>query len=192
MYPFNVAAANKLLDDAGVPRQGDGTRFQMRLIYESARSEWKEVAEVLRANWEPLGVRLVIEPAERAVMLDKVFKKRDFDMTLQSYTSSGDPALGVTRAYACEGDENPPNFGNPTGYCNKELDKLFTDAAKEPDFEKRRAIYRQAQKILAEELPIVVFMGDTDAGLGDKKFNFAPAVASYSRATKWESVHRLP
>jgi peptide/nickel transport system substrate-binding protein len=191
LYPYDIARANKMLDDAGVARQGDGTRLQLKMTYESSRAEWKEIAEVVRTNWEQVGVKLSIESVERALMLDKVFKKRDFDVTLQSYNSRGDPALGATRAFACEDDADPPTFGNPTGYCNKEVDRLFDEAGRQPEFEKRRELYRQAQKILTQDFPIIVFMGDQASTLTDKLYDFSAPHTATSQSSGWEHVHRL-
>jgi peptide/nickel transport system substrate-binding protein len=188
--PYDVAAANKLLDSAGVPRQADGTRLNLKMTYEAARGDWKEIAEIMRTNWEQLGIKLTMEPLERAVMLDKVFTKRDFDLTLQTYNSRGDPALGATRAYACESDTNPPTFGNPTGYCNKQVDQLFEQAAQQPDFEKRHALYQQAQKILAQDFPIIVFMGDQTITLTDKIYDFSVPHTATSQSSGWEYVHK--
>jgi peptide/nickel transport system substrate-binding protein len=192
MYPFDLARANKLLDDAGLPRKADGTRFSIKMLYESARAEWKDIAEITRSTWSEIGVQLTLEPVERAVMLDKVFKKRDFDTTLQTYNSRGDPAIGVALAFVCEDDRDPPTFGNSTGYCRQDVDQIFQEASRTTDFEKRRAIYQRVQRILADDLPLLVFMGRAGAALADRKFDYSVPHAASSQSSGWEFVQRLP
>jgi peptide/nickel transport system substrate-binding protein len=46
-------------------------------------------------------------------------------------------------------------------YNNKDLKKLFLDAVKEPDQAKRGAMYKQAQSIIAQDLPIVPLIETT-------------------------------
>ena len=191
LYPFNIAQANKMLDDAGLPRKADGSRMQFSMIYESDRSEWAATTDVMRATWDQLGVKLTPQPLERAVMLDKVFTKRDFDATLQSYNSRGDPALGATRAFVCEDDKDPQTFGNPTGDCRKDLDQLFNDASKTPDFAKRHEVYLKTQRILTDDLPLLVFMGDQSATLTDKGYDFTAPHNATSQSSGWEYVHKV-
>jgi peptide/nickel transport system substrate-binding protein len=191
LYPFDVAAANKLLDQAGYPRAADGTRFPLRLSYETGRAEFKDAAEIIRNNWQALGVKVQPEPLERTVMLDRVFAKRDFDVTIQGYASRGDPALGVARAYMCESDQNPPTFGNPSGYCRKDVDELFQQAARTADFDKRREVYRQLQKILADDLPLISMIGEEKVALADKQFDLSGPTSTAFTASSWETVHKL-
>jgi peptide/nickel transport system substrate-binding protein len=192
MYPFDPAKANSMLDQAGLPKKADGNRFELRLSYETGRGEWKDVAEIARSNWADVGVKVNLEPLERTVMLDKVYKKRDFDTTIQGYASRGDPALGVSRAFVCEDDKDPPTFGNPTGYCRKDVDDLFAQAARTADFDKRHQAYQQIQKILADDLPEFVFIGEQQASLSDKKFDLSAPRKATSASSGWEYVKRLP
>ena len=46
-----------------------------------------------------IGFDVEISALEASVLLTKVFTDRDFDLTLQSFVSSGDPAIGYHRMY---------------------------------------------------------------------------------------------
>jgi peptide/nickel transport system substrate-binding protein len=55
--------------------------------------------------------------------------------------------------YAYASESFPPKGGNRGRYSNAKLDALLKAAASETDQGARRALYLQAQQILAEDLP---------------------------------------
>lgn len=80
----------------------------------------------------------------------KVYKERDFDLSLISLTGRTDPLFGVDRSLLCTLTRLP--FVNPTGYCNPELDALAIKASSVPD-EQRRQWYKPYAEIVARDLP---------------------------------------
>ena len=154
MYPYDVARANALLDEAGHPRGADGMRFSIRLVYPSDAPDRAQVAVALKSMWRQAGVDLVIDAIERAAQVKRVFQDRDFDVTLQGYTTYGDPALGVARTFVTSSIGRP--FGNPSGYSNPEVDTLFQQAENATTVQDRGAIYRKVQTILATDMPVLM------------------------------------
>ena len=61
-------------------------------------------------------------------------------------------AIGAETFYICRRIEKIPGR-NASGYCNPKLDELFAAAAQELDEKKRVALYHEATKILAEDVP---------------------------------------
>ena len=94
MYAFDPARAAALLDEAGVKPGADGTRFTLRLSFDTGRPEYTSWSQAIQKYWQAIGVKVVLEGAERPVVLKRVYSDYDFDATLQNYTTSGDPALG--------------------------------------------------------------------------------------------------
>jgi peptide/nickel transport system substrate-binding protein len=159
-YPYDPVRANALLDEAGYRRGADGSRFRLRLAYNAAQAGFQAMAEIARDNWKALGVEVALEPAEFQVVLEKVFVKPDFDVSLQPYTTAGDPAIGIARAYVTMNEGRP--FTNPTGYSNPKLDDLFARAATVPARDERRKLYFEAQRIIADDLPTVNLIDRTE------------------------------
>jgi peptide/nickel transport system substrate-binding protein len=155
LYPYNVARANALLDEAGFARKPDGTRFPLRLTFDVRRAGFARTAEVIRDQLRAVGIPVQLEGVERADMVDKVFMNWDFDMTIQNLTTGGDPAIGVQRIYLCKDVRKAP-FVNATGYCNKEVDELFERGASSADPAERGTAYRKAQVLLAQDIPTLV------------------------------------
>ena len=116
-----------------------------------------------------------IEALERSVQMDRVFGKRDFDITLQSYFSAGDPAIGYHRMYLTNDAGTP--LTNASNYANPEVDRLLGEAATAPERDRRAALYRQVQAILNEDLPSLVLFDEETADFATKKLTgFWPAI----------------
>jgi peptide/nickel transport system substrate-binding protein len=153
MYPFDVERANALLDEAGMRRGADGTRFAVNFIYRNNFGGGAETAAALRSMWAEVGVDVEIIAMENAASTQRVYIDGDFDVFFVGYSSQGDPALGVSRAFHT-GSIGIPN-GNAARYSNPEIDALFDAAVRAPTREGSAEIYRQIQRILADELPVL-------------------------------------
>ncbi|WP_324650112.1 ABC transporter substrate-binding protein [Georgenia sp. H159] len=156
LYPLDPTAAKERLDAAGVP---EGTTF--RLTYDAAKPQFQAASQIIRDDLSALGIEVIIEPFETSVYRDVVYAQRDFDMALQSFTSSGDPAIGYHRIYRTN-DTNDPNV-NATGYSNAEVDELLAQAETVSDLEERGEFYKQAQAILNEDVPTLILYDELQA-----------------------------
>jgi peptide/nickel transport system substrate-binding protein len=154
-YPFNVAKANQMLDAAGAKAGPDGTRFTMRLLFETAKPEWLPAAQALQRFWQAVGVKVTLEGAERPVILKRVYSDYDFEATLQTYTTLGDPALGIARTYVTESINKGTTFNNAAQYSNPEIDKLFDQGRDAPTPAERKKVYDRIQEILARDMPVL-------------------------------------
>jgi len=154
MYPFNPTRAAALLDEAGVKAGPDGRRFDIRLVYDSTDPSNGALSQVLQSMWGKIGVRVIFEGSTRNVELKQVYTDWNFDATLQAYSTSGDPALGVARLYVTSAIKKAP-FVNASGYSNPEVDKLFEDAANATGLPDRGEAYKKLQTVLARDLPVL-------------------------------------
>jgi peptide/nickel transport system substrate-binding protein len=55
-YPYDLAAAGAMLDEAGFPVGGDGTRFSMPILGQTDNQLFYDVAELVAGEWSKLGV----------------------------------------------------------------------------------------------------------------------------------------
>jgi len=155
MYPYDPVKARQLLDAAGAKPGPDGTRFTIRLLFETAKPEWLPAAQALQSFWQAVGVKVVLEGAERPVILKRVYSDYDFEATLQTYSTLGDPALGIARTYITESIKKGTTFNNVSQYSNPEIDKLF-DAGRDAHAQaERQRNYNRIQEILARDLPVL-------------------------------------
>lgn len=169
MYPRDVAKAKSLLDKAGVTAAADGTRAKLRLVYDSARPQFVTAAQIIKENLKDIGFDVDLQPLERAVMIQKVFLDWEYDLTLQSFVSSGDPAIGYHRLYITT--TTKAQFTNQTGYSNPKVDELLAKAATAPDVKARASFYGELQTILANDLPSLVLFDEEGVDFASKKLS---------------------
>jgi peptide/nickel transport system substrate-binding protein len=148
-YPYDIAAANALLDAAGLTAGDDGTRFTIDLLLFSSFSTY---GEVVRANLAEIGINVEVMPLDRSAFLPKVFGDRDFDTNIISYCNNTDPSIGVSRMYISSNIGDIP-FSNGAGYVNPQIDAMFQQAAQTADTAERAQIYGDIQRLLVDELP---------------------------------------
>jgi peptide/nickel transport system substrate-binding protein len=55
--------------------------------------------------------------------------------------------------YVFASESFPPHGGNRGWYSNPHLDKILEDARRNHDFEKRKPLYFEVQKIIDQDLP---------------------------------------
>jgi peptide/nickel transport system substrate-binding protein len=155
MYPFDPAKARQMLDAAGLPVGPDGSRFTIRLLFETGKPEWLQAGQALQSFWQDIGVHVVLEGAERPVILKRVYSDYDFEATLQTYTTLGDPALGIARTYVTDSIKQGSTFNNASRYSNPEVDQLFNAGRDASSQEARQVSYNKIQEILAKDLPVL-------------------------------------
>jgi peptide/nickel transport system substrate-binding protein len=151
-YPYDPARANAMLDAAGYPRGPDGKRFSLRVSYPITETPLAGAARLMRSNFAAVGVDLVDMGMETAAWRDASFMKWNFDITMGSFASGPDPAIGAQNFFLCSRIQRLSGY-NASGYCSPELDKIFGAAAGETDEPKRIALYHQASAMLAEDVP---------------------------------------
>jgi peptide/nickel transport system substrate-binding protein len=154
-YRRDVARANRLLDQAGFPRQGR-TRFPLRLSYEGKAEggALQSAAEIMREHLREVGIDLQLQPFDPAAWVDSAFIKWDFDLTLGSFGTGPDPKIGVSRLYKTENIQRIPS-SNLMGYSNPKVDELLTRADSDLNQDNRARFYKEAQAIMVDELPAI-------------------------------------
>lgn len=148
-YPYDVAAANELLDAAGYPAGADGSRLTITFTHPST---FARLGEVMREQLKAVGINLELESLDTSAAVDKVFVQKEFELGVASYCNGPDPEIGVRRAYISS-NIGPIPFSNGAGYVNEEVDRLLDEAAALTDRDARAAIYAELQQRITEDLP---------------------------------------
>jgi peptide/nickel transport system substrate-binding protein len=185
MYPYDPKRAAALLDEAGVKAGPDGTRFGVRLSFDAGRPEYTALAQALQRYWQAVGIKVTLEGAERPVVLKKVYSDYDFDITLQNYTTSGDPALGIARLYVTDSIKQGSTFNNASRYSNPEVDELFAHGQNGRTPEERAKDYFKVQEILAHDLPVLTIHQQAEIDAASSRLRDVFLTANY---VWWGSV----
>lgn len=153
-YPFNVAKANALLDEAGYERGKDGTRFTLKLLPAPYFNETKQFGDYLRQALAAVGIDARIVNNDSAAHQKAVYTDHDFDLAIAPTVYRGDPAISTTILVEGGIPAGVP-FSNQGGYANAELDALIAKSAREIDEKKRTALYHQFQQMVDADLPLI-------------------------------------
>lgn len=180
MYPFSPTKAKTMLDSAGFPVQSNGFRFKMNLLFDSGVPNYAQTAQALSSFWRDVGVDVQLIGLDRTTELQRVFTDWNFDAVSVAYTTSGDPALGVQRAYITSSILKAP-FTNGSGYSNPDVDKLFQQAQDAPTRADRAKYYNQAETILATAMPTLPLVEYSQPGVAVSQLHgLDKGVDSYS------------
>lgn len=147
---YNETRSNELLDAAGYPRGTGGIRFSLRYFWDVADTvEGNKIAEILRDNFEAVGIELVLEPLDEDTLFDRMYYNWDFDLGMWSGFGT------VSGWYQLYHSSNikPGARLNCMGYNNSRIDYLLDQAFLTTDTEERRAYYWEYEEILANDLP---------------------------------------
>ena len=148
-YPYDAAAARKLLAEAGypngletdlwVPESGSGMQAPV------------EMATVIQANLAAVGVKAQLKTFEWGSYLGKVRAEAPALFALSWFLKSEDPDLSM---YPLFYSKNQP-LPNRSNYNNSEVDQLLVQARQTGDRARRVELYRRAQRVIVEDAPMV-------------------------------------
>jgi peptide/nickel transport system substrate-binding protein len=151
MFPFDTAKAASMLDAAGYKPGTDGTRFSLDYVVPSTSPTVVAAGQALKSMWAAIGVNLNVVTLDTPTMVQRVFKDGNFHVTIQGYTTSGDPGLGIIRQFAA--GLIGTAYGNASFYSNPDVERLIIEGQNAPAQADRAKAYFQIQQIIADELP---------------------------------------
>lgn len=138
-YAYDPEKAKALLKEAGYP---DG--FEARLAYPTYMTQIQEQAEIIVADLGKVGIRVTLEPFERAVMWEK-YKAGEHQMFIYWWDDAPEPDRYM---YALFHSESRDYY-----YKNEEIDRLLDKGRTILDRDERAKVYNQIDRILYEEAP---------------------------------------
>ena len=151
-YDLDLDKANALLDEAGYPRGDDGNRFQLTVDYGWAGI--KAQAEYVKPQLKKVGIDVVIRSSPDFPTWAKRVGGHDFELTWDVVFNWGDPVIGVHRTYQTSNIKKGVIWSNTQSYSNARVDELMDMAGSETDANKRKALYSEFQKLVAEDVPV--------------------------------------
>ncbi len=155
-YEFDPALANKMLDDAGYPKDADGTRFGFNFLWPAADAGVTRMADVIQQNLKAVGIEAHLQPLDRAALTQKGYIALQFDMLCESYGLGPDPDIGVERLYNSHNIFDPPvPYTNASGYRNPEVDTLFDTQRVQLDLAARKETYGKIQELIWADVPVL-------------------------------------
>ena len=190
-YPYDVDAANQMLDDAGyADADGDGVReclasqdcddLTFRFNYPNDIDTGAREAELLDAMWGEIGVSLEITALEPDALTAVCCPAFDYDVILWGWGSDPDPQFLMSVTTCAEVETGT----SETGYCNPEYDEIYDASSIETDSEARIQLIHELQQIVLDEMLYLIpyyaqnvqaYRTDTFTGWYDAEATFSLA-----------------
>lgn len=157
--PYDIAAANKILDDAGYERGADGIRvgpdgstFDWEVITPDNVPGIDRLFEILKTSWAELGVNITAKKLDSTASFEAIgapdWKYLDFDMAIWDWVGYIDPDFMLSVALCSQ-----LGGWSDTGYCNPAYDELYDEQGVTLDQEQRKAIIWEMQDIQNQDHP---------------------------------------
>lgn len=134
----DLAAARRLLAEAGFPQ---GVKVPIIVA-----PKYLSNAQILQSQLKAIGVQLEFQQMDDATRLSRE-NKHEFDLDLRGMGYPLDPDRYFIYFYSKSGTRH---F---TGYTNPEFDQLYEKAQVETDFQKRKAMYTEMQRMVQRDVP---------------------------------------
>lgn len=158
---FDIAKANKLLDDAGYKDvDGDGVRempdgknpLVFRLNYSSDSTVAPRLTELLSKTWKQAGVKVEISALDPDALSAACCPNFDYDVLVWGWGSDPDPSFLLNVMTT----ESIPSGGNETGYSNPKYDGLFKQQLVELNPDARKDTVWQMQQIVFDDTVYII------------------------------------
>lgn len=190
---FDLAAANKLLEDNGWKLGADNVRSKngqrLEFMYSStANNLWRRDDELInQQNFAKIGVKINLQNYPASTFFGTFLpdgKAGKYDMAEYEQSWGYDP--DDSTLLAC--DQIPPNGQNYDFYCNRQLDALYKKEQQTVDPAARQQIFNQIHTIQLTDVPLVVLYSPFDiAMVKNGARNYAPAPGGASETINiWE------
>jgi peptide/nickel transport system substrate-binding protein len=164
---YNLERARAILSEAGFTTRGtadapelydaQGNRVEFTLLVPVESEPRKAEAAVIQEDLARLGIRMQVAPVEVGELTRRRKQSYDYEAILFGASVSEPDPSSYTNFLFSNSEEHQwrPKQPKPATDWEARLDELTAAQARERDPEKRRAIFRDIQLLLAEQLPVV-------------------------------------
>jgi len=164
---YSLERAREILEEAGfvgrgVPESPElydsrGNRVEWTMIVPVENEPRKLMAAVIQEDLAKLGMKVQVAPLEFQALTDRWRKSFDYDAILLGSTLTDTEPSSYTNFLRSDSGMHQwhPKQPRPATEWEARLDELVTRQAHETDAERRKALVREIQFIIAEQLPII-------------------------------------
>jgi peptide/nickel transport system substrate-binding protein len=156
---FDLAEANRILDEAGyLPeadgvRAKDGVRLELRLQFPSDQASYPRAADMI-ANWlKEAGIKVTPSSVDPDSLVVATNPNADYDMVIWGWGSDPDPDFMLS---VMTSDQYVEGGWSDSGYSNPEYDQLYANQQMVLDENERQKMVWEMQKMVFNDRPYIV------------------------------------
>jgi peptide/nickel transport system substrate-binding protein len=163
-YPFNLAKAKSLLADAGwkpgadgICRDGAGNRLSFELQTTAGNRLRELVEQILQSQWKAACIEPTIKNEPPRTIFGETLKKRIYTgMVMYGWSSAvTESPLRTLGSSQIPTEQNNYGGANYIAFSNPDMDAAIQRMDSELDPAKQKADWAIAQKIYADQVPVV-------------------------------------
>lgn len=143
LFTYNPKRAKELLKEAGYPNG-----FSFKLQYCACSPDHTDVAPLLAAYLEQIGVKAELVPTEYAAFLSAMTTRKHHSGYLMN-SSHTNPTTSIRKSFVSE------QTWNPAMYTDKAFDKKMEEVYASRDEEKRKTILREMTREIVDKAPYI-------------------------------------
>ncbi|WP_434678146.1 ABC transporter substrate-binding protein [Pseudomonas sp. R1-18] len=146
---YDPEKAKSLLKEAGIKEGTEITLWAMP-VQRPYNPNAKLMAEMLQSDWKKIGINAKIVSYEWGEYIKRAKNGENGAMLIGWSGDNGDPDNWLGTLFGCDA-LNGNNFAK---WCDKPFDTLIHQAKETPDQAKRTELYKQAQHLLKDAVPM--------------------------------------
>lgn len=178
---YDLEKSRALLNEAGFVLRGSqskaelydakGNRVELTLIVPVESQPRVQMATVAQADLAKLGIKLQVAPIGFNELQNRISQSYDYDAALLGVAPMEPDPSSYANVLLSSSLSNQwhPKQKQPATEWEARIDQLLAALAREVVVEKRRAIFREIQSILAEQLPVIPLVARHTASAANRR-----------------------
>ncbi|WNW11919.1 ABC transporter substrate-binding protein [Pseudomonas sp. DTU_2021_1001937_2_SI_NGA_ILE_001] len=147
--PYDLEKAKTLLKEAGI-KEGTEISLWAMPVQRPYNPNARLMAELIQADWKKIGINAKIVSYEWGEYLKRAKAGEIGAMLIGWSGDNGDPDNWLGTLFGCDA----VNGNNYSKWCDASFDKLIKQAKSTPGQDQRTVLYKQAQHILKDAVPM--------------------------------------
>lgn len=176
-YSYDPKNALKILNELGWrDRNNDflldlnGKKFEFTVLVPEEFEFSQNIVRSVQQQLKEIGVNMKAETLNNSALIKKIFRDRNFDAVILSYTLRYDDISNYTLWHSSQIEEGY-NF---SGYSNPEVDRLLDIVRTSQDENERKEAYQKFQQVIHDDPPGIFLFWRDFAYAIDKRFRGIP------------------
>ncbi len=166
-HPQDLEIAKEYLKKSGFYRKRgklydkQGNKVEFDLYTNAGNTERESIGVMVKQDLEELGMTVNFKPIEFNTLVSKLVNTNDFDSVIMGFTGSPLEPYGGKNVWYSNGTlhvfnmRKTPQENKNIYPWEKQINELFDRASLELDFNKRKQIYEEYQKIVYDQKPLI-------------------------------------
>ncbi len=184
-YDFDLNKAKGLLQEAGFTNSENGLLdkagkpVEFTLIVDGTVAVRKDMATIIQEDLSKLGIKVNVAPLEKNAFVEMIGKTLNYDAAIHGYAPSDAEPSTLISGLKTGGAQRYWFIGQKQAQeeWEKTFDQLTEDVDSNPDAAVRKQKFDAAQKLFAEQLPMIpLVVRNFASGAKSNLGNYRPSV----------------